>query len=68
MVQNKEARFFMAHGVQTQHRSACHGLYTTTTTTTTNVLWPLGLCLELPGLAGTRKVKPKTNHDLLGKT
>jgi len=25
---------------------------------TTTVLWPTGLCLGLPGWAGTRKVKP----------
>ena len=30
----------------------------TTTTTTTTILWPSGFFPELPGLAGTRKVKP----------
>jgi len=31
---------------------------TTTTTTTTTISQPPGLCPGLPGLAGTRKVKP----------
>jgi len=35
------------------------------TTTTTTILWLSGFCPGLPGRAGTRKIKPKTNLDFL---